>query len=148
MTLTETDTVLYLWTAKLIEFDSAGPFEWPPGTRGGDWLCILAVTADGQIKGEYRFRYSAGPGFDERDVINRYAFTGADTPVLREKAIDMCRELTKLEGFENESVSETRIYGDANALSAAILNHPNMIVRTKPENKKDDPAPTQRGAES
>lgn len=122
MTIDETDTVLTLWTATL-----------PPTGRPGDWLCIVAVTAGGKLKGEYRFRYHNGPGFEDGDEISHYAIDMAmDSPEARQRIADGVRKVLAHGDFRD--VLESPVNGSHKKLFDVLTALPGWATQvTRPE---------------
>lgn len=122
MDIANDDTVLLLWTARLdpSKFDS----------RPGDFLALLVATADGRLKGEWRFRYSAGPGFNDDDEINRYSIEAEDKPVVRLKIESIFRGIMQTGPFLDRF--EQRINGPGSALMDALSKHPNFALKIRP----------------
>lgn len=121
MKLEQTDVVLRFWTAlldpKIVR-------------RTGDWFCVIVAGADGMLRGEYRFRYSTTPGFDDSDEISRYGIGGLkDTPENRARAFDGVRELMATGGFLN--VVEKEINGSPADLIKAMLDTPGLNIKTR-----------------
>ncbi len=117
MIFTDTDTVLVLLTAQIDERRG------PPG----DWLALVAVTADGKLKAEYRFRYSMGDGFCEADKIKRYTLDLDDTPDTRARILSMFREIMRDGPFLDQR--ETPINGPVDKLKEALLNTPDWAIK-------------------
>ena len=119
MNIIEDDVVLVLMTAV---------HDTRRGIKAGDFLAILAATAKGELKGEYRFRYYTQPGFDGDDEISRFTLSEMpDCPEHREKVLAAFREVMRDGPFLNQR--EQLINGPGSALVAAMLENQNLSVK-------------------
>ena len=93
---------------------------------GGDWLCTV-WTREGQLHGEIRFRYHAGPGFDAPDTKKIWTVLAEDAPGIREDLYTKMRAMAKDLHFTD--FHERDVNGDAFKLMDALNSLPGWSLK-------------------
>lgn len=114
MILTEDDTILKFWVATVPKFTA-------------DFLCIVARSSTGEIKGEYRFRYHVAPGFQKGDRISRYQLVSVTKDPNPEELFTAVRTLLSTDGFVD--IVEIDVNGNFNKLFALLADVPGWGVQ-------------------